>query len=249
MRIPGEAAHRCTNKFCFAQQKRQIQHFVSKGGMDIEGLGPKILEQLIKEGLIKHEGDLYKITIDDLKPLERFAEKSAENLVESIKASKKVTLGRFIYALGILNVGEETAYDLASRFGTLEKIENASYEELEKIHDIGSVVAKSINNYFQEKRNLKKIRDLLCSGVKIEGQRQTKSKITGKSFVITGGLENYSREEAKQAIRDRGGEVHETVTKETNYVVVGTDPGSKYDKAKKIGTKMISEEQFKNLLN
>lgn len=249
VRVPGEAAHRCTNKFCFAQQKRQMQHFVSKGGMDIEGLGPKILEQLIKEGLIKHEGNLYKITEDDLKPLERFAEKSAENLIESIKNSKIVPLGRFIYALGILNVGEETAYDLASRFGTLEKIENASLEELEKVQDIGFVVAKSIYNYFHDEKNLNKIRDLLKSGVKIEGQRQTKSKITGKGFVVTGGLESYSREEAKQAIRDRGGEVHETVTKETNYVVVGTEPGSKYDKAKKLGTKMITEEQFKNLLN
>ncbi|MCX6811943.1 MAG: NAD-dependent DNA ligase LigA, partial [Candidatus Berkelbacteria bacterium] len=181
VRVPGEAAHRCTNKFCFAQQKRQIQHFVSKGGMDIEGLGPKILEQLIKEGLIKHEGDLYKITEDDLRPLERFAEKSAENLVESIKNSKIVPLGRFIYALGILNVGEETAYDLASRFGTLEKIESASLEELEKVQDIGIVVAKSIYNYFHDERNLNKIKDLLKSGIKIEGQRQTKSKITGKS--------------------------------------------------------------------
>lgn len=248
VRVAGEAAHRCTNKFCFAQQKRQIQHFVSKGGMDIEGLGPKIIEQLIKEGLIKHEGDLYKITIDDLKPLERFAEKSAENLVESIQTSKNVPLGRFLYALGILNVGEETAYDLAARFGTLENVEKASLEELEKVRDIGSVVAKSIYNYFKEKRNLKKIRDLIKSGVKIKGQRHVRSKITGKSFVITGGLETYSREEGKQAIRDRGGEVHETVTKETNYVVVGTDPGSKYDKAKKLGTKMITEEQFKNLL-
>ena len=248
VRVHGEAAHRCTNKFCFAQQKRQIQHFVSKGGMDIEGLGPKILEQLIKEGLIKHEGDLYKITEDDLKPLERFADKSAGNLVESIQASKKVTLGRFIYALGILNVGEETAYDLALRFGSLEKIESVSLDELEKVQDIGFVVAKSIYNYFHDERNLNKIRDLLKSGVKIKGQRQTKSKITGKSFVITGGLESYSREEAKQAVRDRGGEVHETVTKETNYVVVGSDPGSKYDKAKKLGTEMITEKQFKNLL-
>jgi DNA ligase (NAD+) len=216
--------------------------------MDIEGLGPKILEQLIKEGLIKHEGDLYKITEDDLKPLERFAEKSAENLVESVKNSKIVSLGKFIYALGILNVGEETAYDLALRFGTLESIESASIEKLEKVQDVGSVVAKSIYNYFHDERNLNKIRDLLKSGVKIEGQRQTKSKITGKSFVVTGGLESYSREEAKQAIRDRGGEVHETVTKETNYVVVGTEPGSKYDKAKKLGTTMISEKKFKNLL-
>lgn len=247
-RVLGEAAHRCTNKFCFAQQKRQIQHFVSKGAMDIEGLGPKILEQLIKEGLIKHEGNLYKITEDDLRPLERFAEKSAENLVESIKNSKVVPLGRFIYALGILNVGEETAYDLASRFGTLEKIENASLEELEKVQDVGSVVAKSIYDYFRDKRNLNKIKDLIHSGVKIESQTTAKSKIEGQSFVITGGLESYSREEAKEAIRERGGEVHETVTKETNYVVVGTDPGSKYDKAKKLGTKIISEEQFKNLL-
>lgn len=248
VRIPGEAAHRCTNKFCFAQQRRQIEHFISKGAMNIEGLGPKILEQLIKKGLIKHEGDLYKITEDDLKPLERFAEKSAENLVESIQASKKVPLGRFIYALGILNVGEETAYDLASRFGTLEKIKGISLEKLEKVQDVGSVVAKSIYSYFHDQRNLNKIKDLLKSGVKIEGQRQTKSKITGKSFVITGGLESYSREEAKQAVRDRGGEVHETVTKETNYVVVGSEPGSKYDKAKKLGNKMISEEKFKNLL-
>lgn len=248
IRVKGEAAHRCTNKNCFAQQKRQIQHFVSKGGMDIEGLGPKILEQLIKEGLIKHEGDLYKITEDDLRPLERFAEKSAENLVESIKESRRIPLGRFIYALGILNVGEETAYDLALRFSSLEKIGKADLEDLERVHDIGSVVAKSIYNYFRDRRNLDKINDLLKSGVQVESQKQTKSKIKGLSFVITGGLENYSREEAKQAIRDRGGEVHETVTKDTNYVVVGSDPGSKYDRAKKLGSKIINEEQFKNLL-
>jgi len=248
VRVPGEAAHRCTNKNCFAKQKRQIQHFVSKGGMDIEGLGPKIIEQLIKEGLIKHEGDLYKITEDDLKPLERFAEKSAENLVESIKNSKKVPLGRFIYALGILNVGEETAYDLASRFGTLEKIESVSLDELEKVQDIGFVVAKSIFNYFRDHRNLEKIKDLIDSGVRIEAQKQIKSQIKGLTFVITGGLKGYSREGAKQAIRERRGEVHETVTKDTDYVILGSEPGSKYDKAKRLGTKIITEEQFKNLL-
>jgi len=247
VRVKGEAAHRCTNKNCFAQQKRGIQHFISKGAMDIDGLGPKILEQLIKEGLIKNVADLYKLTVDDLKPLERFADKSAENLIKAIKNSKKVSLGRFIYALGIPNVGEETAYDLAAYFGTLDKIENISLEKLENVQDIGSVVAKSIYDFFRDKNNLQLISDLRRSGIKIK-ERKTKGKLFGKNFVLTGGLETLTREEAKQRIREKGGAVHEAVTKDIDYVVVGTDPGSKYEKAKKLGVKMISETQFKHLL-
>lgn len=246
-RVKGEAAHRCTNKQCFAQQKRGMQHFISKGAMDIEGLGPKILEQLIKEGLVKNKADLYKLTEDDLKPLERFADKSAENLVEAIKGSKEVSLGRFIYSLGIMHVGEETAYDLAAHYGTLRKLACTSLEDLERVQDVGSIVAKSIYNYFRDNRNLQLVKDLKSAGIRVE-ERKRRGKLFAKNFVLTGGLESLSREEAKQIIREKGGVVHETVTKEIDYVVAGTDPGSKYDKAKKLGIKMITEAQFKRLL-
>ncbi len=246
----GEVAYYCTNKQCYAVQHEQLRHFISKKAFDIDGLGPKILEQLFKADLVKTPADLFTLREADLEPLERFAEKSAGNLVEAIQSSKKINLSRFIYALGIRHVGEETAIDLAQKFGTLERLMKASLAQLEDIHDIGSVVAKSVYDFFQDKRNKKLISDLLDKGVVVAAEKVTHhtTKLSGKKIVVTGSLEMLSREEAKEKIRQAGGKWASTVSKNTDYVVVGAEPGSKHDKAKKLGVAIISEQQFISLL-
>lgn len=248
LRKPGEVAYYCSNKNCFALQERIITHFVSKKAFDIEGLGPKIIEQLISNDLIDNAADLFKLTIDDLKPLERFAEKSASNIINSINKAKEISFARFIYALGIRHVGEETAFDLANRFSNLENLEKAELEELEKIRDVGSVVAKSIHEYFTNKKNLDFVHELIKNGIKIQKQKQITQKLAGKTFVLTGTLEKYSRDEAKKKIRDLGGDVSGSVSKETDYVVAGENPGSKYEKAKKINVEIIDEKKFLEII-
>jgi len=245
---PNEVAYYCSNKNCFAQLQRNINHSISKSAFNIDGLGPKIIEQLIENDLIDDVSDLFALTVDDLKPLERFAEKSASNIISAIKKAQEISLQRFIYALGIRHVGEETAFDLANYFGILEKLEKAKLEELEKIRDIGGVVAKSIYEYFQNQKNLDFIHKLIKNGIKIQKQKQIAQKLAGKTFVLTGTLEKYSRDSAKKKIRDLGGDVSGSVSKETDYVVLGENPGSKYDKAKKIGVKIIDEKEFLKLI-
>lgn len=245
VRPKGEAISRCINKKCFAQNFRRYTHFVSKSAFDITGLGPKILKKFIDEGLVKDPADLFSLTEGDISPLERFAEKSAKNIVESIQSRKKISLARFLYALGIRNVGEETAYDLAEYFGSLEKIKKASLQEIEKVYDIGPVVARSIYEFFQDKENLKFIDRLLKAGVEIEEpEKKGKRPLEGLTFVFTGGLKSLTREEAKNLVREAGGEVSESVSKKTSYVVVGAEPGSKYEKARALGVKIIGEEEF-----
>ncbi|MFA6295945.1 MAG: NAD-dependent DNA ligase LigA [Patescibacteria group bacterium] len=243
-----EVAYYCSNKNCFALQERAITHFVSRTAFDIEGLGPKIIEQLISNDLIDNASDLFTLKIDDLKPLERFAEKSATNIINSINKAKDVTLAKFIYALGIRHVGEETAFDLANHFGNLENLEKASLSELEKIRDIGGVVAKSIHEYFQNQKNLDFVHNLIKNGIRIQKQKQIAQKLAGKTFVLTGTLEKYSRDEAKKKIRDLGGDVSSSVSSETNYVVAGSEPGSKYDKAKALKIKILNEKEFLDLI-
>jgi DNA ligase (NAD+) len=213
------------------------------------GLGPKIVDRLLDEGLIEDPADLFTLKEGDISILERFGEKSAKNLINAIQSKKEITLARFIYALGIRNVGEETAQDLAEYFGSIEKLKKASLEELQKIMDIGPVVAKSIYDFFREKRNLKFIEKLKKVGVKIvEEKKPKKQTLKGLTFVFTGGLESMTREEAKEKVRELGGDVSESVSKRVNYVVVGKEPGSKYEKAKKLGIKTIGEKEFLSMI-
>ncbi|MBU4332500.1 NAD-dependent DNA ligase LigA [Patescibacteria group bacterium] len=241
-------AYFCSNLNCLAQQKESLYHFVSRPAFNIEGLGPKIIDQLLNEGLIKDASDIFTLTQGDLKPLERFAEKSADNLVKAIEASKKVELGRFLYALGIRHAGEETAITLANHFAGLEKLKKATGEELARAKDIGSTVAKSIYEWFQNEKNLKFIKYLLKNGVKIKNPEKVSQKLAGKTFVLTGGLQGLTRDEAKQRIRRLGGDVSSSVSRETDFVVAGSEPGSKYDKAKKLGVKVIDEKEFLQML-
>jgi DNA ligase (NAD+) len=241
----------CKNKNCFAQELEHINHFVSKKAFDIDHCGVKIVEQLVNEGLVKDAADLFTLTVGDLEELERFGEKSAGNLVEAIASAKNVTLARFINALGIPQVGEETAEDLAENFLTLDKFMRASYGELREINGVGEKVARSVGEYFKEKKNLDYISKLLKNGVIIKKRKreQRTGKLSGKSFVLTGTLANMSRDEAKEKIKSLGGDVNESVSKNTTAVIAGENPGSKYDKAKKLGVNILSEKEFSKIIN
>jgi len=244
----GEVVWRCANLECFAIQKRQFSHFVSRQAFDIVGLGPKIVERLIDEGLARDPADIFWLKEGDLAPLERFGEKSAQNLIEAIQAKKWITLPRFIYALGIRNVGEQTARALADRFGDFEKVKNASLEDLQAVLDIGPVVAQSVHEWFVKPKNSKLVEKLFDAGVKIESYVKTSAgQLSGKTFVITGILESMSRQQAKDIIRVLGGMTSESVSKNTDYVVVGANPGSKLAKAQKLGVKVLTEKEFQNL--
>ena len=239
----------CLNKNCYAQELENIIHFVGKKGFDIDHCGEKIVEQLVDEGIIKDAADLFVLTVGDLEPLERFAQKSAQNLVEAVEKSKTITLAKFINALGIIHVGEETAEDLAQSFGALEKLQNTTVEELLNMNGIGERTAESIVEYFKNKKNVDFINKLLENGVKIKAVEKKKGgKFSSQTFVLTGSLESMSRDEAKQKIKDLGGEISESVSKKTSYVVVGAEPGSKYDKAKKLGVKILDEKELLDLL-
>ena len=252
-REKGKAAYKCLNKKCFMIQRRALGHFVSRAAFDIAGIGPKIINKFIDEGLIRDAADLFGLKEGDVANLERFAEKSAQNIIESIQDHKKISLARFIYALGIPNVGEETAIDLAGQFGSIEKIKKASLEEIDIIRDIGPVVTKSIFDWFQDRENLKFIEKLLKSGVKIKSPHfakasRGKQKLAGKSFVFTGGLETLTRDEAKEKARELGADISESVSKQTSFVIAGADPGSKYDKAKRLNIKILNEKEFLKLI-
>jgi DNA ligase (NAD+) len=249
VRPPGEAVTRCPNPDCRGALRRKILHFVSKGAMDIDGLGEKIIDQLLEQGLVEKVSDLYRLTEGDLIPLERFAEKSASNLVKAIQNSKEVPLARFIYALGIRYVGEATAQLLAQHFGSLEELAKASEEELLQIEGIGPQVARAIRQFFQDPKNRKLIRELLDLGVKpLPPEKPLKTPLAGKTFVFTGTLSRFSREEAKALVIARGGKVSSSVSAKTDYVVVGADPGSKYVKARELGVTILDEETFEELI-
>lgn len=241
----------CTNKNCYAQKLRTLIHFASKVGVDIEGLGAKVVEQLFQEGLVGDAADFYTLTVGDLIPLERFAEQSAQNLIDAIQNKKQIPLDRFINALGIHHVGEETALALAQNFGSLEKIKNASSEEFERVADIGPVVAQSLATWFGDKNNQALLKKFEKEKVVIQmynSKKTTSGKLAGKTVVVTGTLKNYSRDDAKAAIRSAGGKVAESVSKKTDYVVVGDSPGSKANKAVELGVKVLDEENFVKLL-
>jgi DNA ligase (NAD+) len=246
-----EAIYRCPNPHCFAIERENLIHFASRGAMDIDGLGEKIVDQLLEAHLIKDGGDLYSLTKDDLLALDRFAEISASNLVKAIASRKEVPLWRLIYALGIRHVGEQTARDLADNFGSLKKLEKATEEELAAVPGIGPIVAKSTAAWFAEERNSALLQKLSKHGVReiVEKHKKSHGKLDGKSVVITGTLENYSREEAQEAVRSAGGHPAESVSKSTDYVVVGDSPGSKADKARNLGVTILDEKQFSDLIH
>lgn len=249
-RRPNEVATYCPNPKCQGKHREQLYHFISKKGLDISGLGPKIVDQLVDVGLVQTFADFFTLTVDDLKPLERFAETSAHKLVEAIqRAGKHVPLSRFLFALGIRHVGEETAIALAEHFQSLTSLQKATREKLEAIQDIGGIVADSIYAYFHDHKHSAELSRLLhyLTIAKITSVSK-QSPIAGKIFVLTGTLAHYSRDEAKEHIRQRGGKIAESVSKKTDYVVVGSDPGSKHEQAKKLNRKILSEEDFSALL-
>ncbi|HDO19865.1 MAG TPA: NAD-dependent DNA ligase LigA [Thermoplasmatales archaeon] len=245
------AYYRCTGGLsCPAQLKRSIAHYASKGAMDIEGLGPKIVNLLVDEGLIKSISDLYKLKKSDLVGLPGFADKAAQNLLDSIEKSKEQSLDRFIYALGIPNVGEHIAKVLAERFGTLDSLMKAKESELLAVHEIGPEIAKSVCTFFKEQKNVEEIEKLRKLGVKATTMEMKRKEgiLKGKTFVFTGALQAFSREEAKRLVEELGGRAASGVSRNVDYVVVGENPGSKYEKAKKLGLKIINEDEFKKLI-
>lgn len=247
----GEVDWYCTKKDCSVRQMRQLQHFVSKGAFEIEGLGPKILEKLVSVGLIKNAGDIFALKIEDLEPLERFAEKSADNLVREITDSKKIALNNFIYSLGIRHIGSQMAIDLAKQFVSVEKFLSASREDLNKMYGVGEKVAESVAQFLSDKKNIELIDKMLERGVEVQNYHSpiVADKLKGKTFVVTGVLQTMTREEAHKKITQFGGEFSSSVSTKTDYVLSGESPGSKVEKAKKLGVKIISEEEFLGLLN
>jgi len=242
----GEVARKCINKNCKAQKKEKLKHFASKSAFNIDGLGESIIDQLMNEGLVSDIPDFFRLKKGDLIPLERFGEKAAENLIKAIENSKKITLGRFIYSLGIEQVGEVTAYTLADNFGSLKNLSKASEEDLLKIEDIGPKGARKIKKWFDRKKNLEMIEELKELGVKIEFQEK-KDDLKGKIFVFTGKLNSFTRREAKERVVSLGGKVSSSVSGRTDYLVAGENPGSKFEKAKKENVNILTEKEFKNL--
>jgi DNA ligase (NAD+) len=248
--VEGEVAYRCVNAACPAKRRESILHFAGRHAMNIDGLGDKIVDQLVDERLVTDVADLYTLKEDQVAGLERMAERSAQNLLEEIEASKKNSLARLIYALGIQFVGERTGQLLAEHFSSLEELAAAKEEELEEVPEVGPKVAASIVEFFSEPANRQLIKKLHKAGVHPTAEkRKVKSdKFAGKSFVFTGGLANRSREEAGEIVQQHGGKVSGSVSKKTDYVVVGTDPGSKHDKAKELGVAILTEGEFEKLL-
>lgn len=248
-RVPGEAAWRCVSRDSFEQQKRKFYYFVSKKCFNIDGLGPKILDVLLEQNLISSFDDIFSLKKGDLLPLPRFAEKSIDNLLASIEKSRKVSLPRFIASLSIPQVGEETAYDIAENFGSIDKIQMAKYEEIESIYGVGPIVAKSVYTWFKDGENKKLIRNLLKQ-VQIEEIKKgndTSLKLKGKSFVFTGTMK-MDRIEAQEIVRKLGGEVSSSVSKSTSYVVAGENAGSKLTKARELGVSVIDENDFMEMV-
>jgi len=249
VRTPGEVDHRCVNANCPAKLQGTILHFASRHVMNIDGLGEALVNQLSERGLVKNVADLYKVTKDDLLQLERMGEKSAENVLAEIAASKKLPLERVIYGLGIRFVGERTAQFLAEHFGALDAIMKASAEELEEVNEVGPRIAESIVEFFADEHNRKLVGDLRKAGLTFTGQKKKKgTKLAGKTFVLTGTLARHTRDEAKKMIEDAGGRVSGSVSKKTDYVVAGSDAGSKLDKARELGVAVIGEEELKALV-
>ena len=248
--IKEEAIHRCIGLDCPAQLKGRIKHFASKRAMDIEGLGVKLIDQLVDKGLVKDVADIYYINKEELIELERMADKSAQNIIDAIEKSKTKPLPKFLYALGIRHVGETTAEDLARHFPRMDDFFRLSEEDLMEVEGIGPEVAASVHQFFRDKKNKQSIELLKKAGVKvIEPKTKEKGKLAGKTFLFTGALKDFGRDEARNLVESLGGMTASSVSKNVDYVVVGEDPGSKFDRAKELGIKILTEEEFKKLIN
>jgi len=248
VRTEGEVDYRCVNANCPAKLLGTILHFASRGVMNIDGMGESLVAQLIDRGLVKNVADIYDLTKKDLLSLERFADKSAQNILDEIENSKKLPLERVIYGLGIRMVGERTAQFLAEHFGSMAALTSASVEELQGVNEVGPKIAESIGEFFSIRANRELVKRLEKAGLKFSGEKKQRgTKLAGKTFVLTGILAKYSRDEAKKMIEDAGGKVTGSVSKKTDYVVAGTDAGSKLDKAKELGVAVIDEKEMEKL--
>jgi DNA ligase (NAD+) len=249
VRTEGEVDYRCVNANCPAKLRETILHFASRGVMNIDGMGDALVTQLTERGLVKNVADIYSLTKKDLLGLERFADKSAQNIINEIERSKKLPLERVIYGLGIRMVGERTAQFLAEHFGSMEALENAGVEELQNVNEVGPRIAESIVEFFSIAANRKLVERLREAGLTLTGQKKQRgTKLAGKTFVLTGTLAHFTRDEAKKMIEDAGGKVTGSVSKKTDYVVAGADAGSKLDKAKGLGVDVIDEREMEKLL-
>ncbi len=248
VRTEGEVDYRCVNANCPAKLRETILHFASRGVMNIDGMGEALVNQLMDRGLVKDVADIYKLTKKDLLSLERFADKSAQNILDEIENSKKLPLERVIYGLGIRFVGERTAQFLAEHFGSMEALEHAGVEELQEVNEVGPRIGESIVEFFGIAANRKLVERLREAGLTLSGQKKQRGiKLAGKTFVLTGTLAHFTRDEAKKMIEDAGGKVTGSVSKKTDYVVAGTDAGSKLDKAKDLGVQVIDEKEMEKL--
>lgn len=248
-RLPGEAVHSCQNRSCPAQLKESIKHFASKGAMDIDGLGDKLIEALVDKELIRNVSDLYTLTLEQLSSMERMADKSGQNILSSLDKSRDTTLGRFLYALGIRHVGEQTGRVLADEFKDFESIKNAEVDSLESIEGVGPIVAKSVRNFFRDGKNKYTIKRLFQLGIKFSEIPEKRSDVLkGLTFVITGTFEKRNRQEMKGIIQSAGGKVSSSVSKKTDYLVAGENAGSKLKKANELGVNLISENKLSLLI-
>jgi DNA ligase (NAD+) len=249
VRAEGEADHRCVNQKCPAKLRETILHFASRGVMNIDGMGEALVNQLTDRRIVKDVADIYKLTKDKLLSLERMGDKSAQNVLDEIERSKKLPLERVIYGLGIRFVGERTAQFLAEHFGALDELVKANEEELQRVEEVGPRIAKSIVEFFAEPKNRELVEELRAAGLTLRGKKKERgTKLAGKTFVLTGTLADYSRDEAKKLIEDAGGKVTGSVSKKTDYVVAGADAGSKLDKARELGVDVIDESAMEKLL-
>jgi DNA ligase (NAD+) len=250
-RTEGEVAYRCVNVSCPARRRESFLHFAGRHAMNIDGLGEKVVDQFLEKQMVKDFADLYKLELEEVAALERMGEKSAQNLLDEIGASKKNSLARLIYAIGIPFVGERTAQLLSEHFGSMDKVATARAEELVEVGEVGPKIAEGVREFFSESANRKLIERLRAVGVNMkEAQRELKdSRFAGMTFVFTGTLERRSREDAEALVASHGGKAGSSVSKKTNYVVVGADPGSKYDKAKSLGVPILDEAQFDKLVS
>jgi len=249
VRTEGEVDYRCVNANCPAKLRETILHFASRGVMNIDGMGDALVNQLTERGLVKNVADIYKLTKADLLSLERMGNKSADNILREIENSKKLPLERVIYGLGIRMVGERTAQFLAEHFGSMEALESAGIEELQNVNEVGPRIAESIAEFFSIAANRKLVERLREAGLTLTGQKKQRgTKLAGKTFVLTGTLAHFTRDEAKKMIEDAGGKVTGSVSKKTDYVVAGTDAGSKLDKAKELEVEVIDEKELEKLI-
>jgi DNA ligase (NAD+) len=249
VRTEGEVDYRCVNANCPAKLRETILHFASRGVMSIDGMGDALVNQLTERGLVKNVADIYKLTKADFLSLERMGEKSAQNILNEIERSKQLPLERVIYGLGIRMVGERTAQFLAEHFGSMEELEKAGVEELQNVNEVGPRIAESIVEFFAIAANRKLVERLRDAGLTLTGQKKERgTQLAGKTFVLTGTLARFTRDEAKKMIEDAGGKVTGSVSKKTDYVVAGADAGSKLEKAKELGVKVIGEDKMGDLL-